>query len=257
MRLITIPLSHYCERARWALDRAGARYEEDQHLQMFHIRQVRRAGGRHTVPLLVTPEGPLTDSGEIVAYADARCPPEHRLYPDDVVARGEVEELERQYATAFGVATRVWAYHRLLPHRRLLTKYNGGQAPLHERLALRVGFPFAKRKVMQYLKIDDETAARSRELVLRTFDAVAERLADGRPHLTGDRFTAADLAYGALGAVMVFPSEYGARERGIGLPALHELPPALADEVAELRAHPGGAYILRLYESERSVGRIA
>lgn len=122
MRLITIPLSHYCERARWALDRCGASYHEDQHLQMFHLSQVRRAGGRHTVPLLVTPDGPLTDSAEIVAYADRQAVPERRLYPEDDGRRTEVLELERAYAGTFGVESRRWAYHRLLPHRRLLMK---------------------------------------------------------------------------------------------------------------------------------------
>ena len=28
-RLITIAFSHYCEKARWALDRAGIVFEED------------------------------------------------------------------------------------------------------------------------------------------------------------------------------------------------------------------------------------
>jgi glutathione S-transferase len=254
MRLITIPLSHYCERARWALDRSGTPYVEDQHLQMFHIRQVRRAGGRHTVPLLVTPEGPLTDSAEIVAYADRRSPPERRLYPDDAAARQQVEDLERQHASEFGVATRRWAYHRLLPHRRLLGKYNGGGAPLHERVALRIAFPFAKREVSRYLKIDDETAAKGREVALQVFDSVAERLADGRPYLTGDAFTAADLTFAALAAPMLFPPEYAARQRRIALPAIDELPAALAEEVAELRAHPAAAFVLRVYERERAVG---
>ena len=43
--LITIPISHYCEKARWALDRAGVDYEEHPHLQLIHRIAVRRAGG--------------------------------------------------------------------------------------------------------------------------------------------------------------------------------------------------------------------
>ena len=37
VRLITIPISHYCERARWALQRAGVDFIEEQHLQMLHL----------------------------------------------------------------------------------------------------------------------------------------------------------------------------------------------------------------------------
>ena len=35
-RLITIPISHYCEKARWALDRAGIGYREERHVQIVH-----------------------------------------------------------------------------------------------------------------------------------------------------------------------------------------------------------------------------
>ena len=43
--LITIPISHFCEKARWALDRSGLSYVERPHLQVFHWAAVRRAGG--------------------------------------------------------------------------------------------------------------------------------------------------------------------------------------------------------------------
>ena len=51
--LITIPISHYCEKARWGLDRAGVGYREQAHLQLIHWLAVRRAGGGTTVPVLV------------------------------------------------------------------------------------------------------------------------------------------------------------------------------------------------------------
>ena len=51
--LITIPISRYCEKARWALDRAGVRYRERAHLQGIHSGPARRAGGGSTVPVLV------------------------------------------------------------------------------------------------------------------------------------------------------------------------------------------------------------
>ena len=47
--LVTIPFSHYCEKARWALDRAGLAYEERAHLPLAHYLPARRAGGGKTV----------------------------------------------------------------------------------------------------------------------------------------------------------------------------------------------------------------
>ena len=44
-RLVTIPISHYCEKARWALERAGIGYREEPHVQGIHQLAARRAGG--------------------------------------------------------------------------------------------------------------------------------------------------------------------------------------------------------------------
>ena len=81
LRLVTIPISHYCEKARWALERAGIPYREERHVQGIHRIAARRAGGGATVPVLVTPEGVLGESEAILAWVDERTPPEHRLFP--------------------------------------------------------------------------------------------------------------------------------------------------------------------------------
>jgi hypothetical protein len=44
--LVTIPISHFCEKARWALARAGLQYTEQRHVQIVHIAAAKRAGGR-------------------------------------------------------------------------------------------------------------------------------------------------------------------------------------------------------------------
>src|SRR5882724_491215 len=64
--LITIPISHYCEKARWALDRAGVSYQERAHLQVLHWIPVARAGGKKTAPVLVWGDRVFADSADIV-----------------------------------------------------------------------------------------------------------------------------------------------------------------------------------------------
>ena len=68
-RLITISFSHYCEKARWALDRAGVEYTEEAHLPLFHYTATYRNGGKRTVPLLVADAGKtvVRDSTDIIA----------------------------------------------------------------------------------------------------------------------------------------------------------------------------------------------
>ena len=82
--------------------------------------------------------------------------------------------------------------------------------------------------------------------VRASFDAVADRLADGRRHLCGERFTAADLTFASLAAPVVVPPEYGVR-----LPQPDELPDALARDIRTFREHPAGVYALELFRTQR------
>jgi hypothetical protein len=50
-RLVTFALSHYCEKARWDLGRAGVPYREQGHAPGFRALAVRRAGGRRGTPM--------------------------------------------------------------------------------------------------------------------------------------------------------------------------------------------------------------
>ncbi|MDX6656723.1 MAG: glutathione S-transferase, partial [Solirubrobacteraceae bacterium] len=101
-RLITIPISHYCEKARWALERAGVPYREEAHLQVLHRVAVRRAGGGLTAPVLVTPDGVLGESAEILDYADRFAAADRRLFPDDPGEAAEVRELQRVFDERLG-----------------------------------------------------------------------------------------------------------------------------------------------------------
>ena len=121
-RLVTIPISHYCEKARWALDRAGVAYREERHVQIVHRVASRRAGGGGTVPVLVAPEGVFAQSADILAYAD-RHRSRARLYPGAGL-RAEVVALERGFDADLGPEGRRWMYFHILPRRDLGIAYN-------------------------------------------------------------------------------------------------------------------------------------
>lgn len=242
-RLITIPISHYCERARWALEWAGLDVVEERHLQIFHARAVRRAGGRRTVPVLIDGDQVFTDSADIVAHADATG--RRRLYPDDPGQRAEVEAFERELAGSFGVETRRLAYGLFLELPKLMLRYNNQGAPAHERLAVRLGFRFAKARLARYLDINAATAERAAETVSAVFDEVARRL-ESAPYLGGERFTAVDLTFAALAAPVVLPAEYGVR-----LPEPGELPEAMRQAIEGYREHPAGRFALKMYRRHR------
>lgn len=242
--LVTIPISHYCEKARWALDRAGLPYAERAHLQMFHRVAVRRAGGGTTVPVLVCEEGVLAESAEILRYADRHLPPERSLYPE--AAAAEIAALEADFDERLGPAGRLWMYFSLRGRRDIAARYACTGVPAWQRRGFPLGYPVVARFIDRFLGVTPESAAAAEREVAATFDAVAERLADGRPYLAGERFTAADLTFAALAASVLMPPEYG-----VPLPQPGELPPAMAARVAELREHPAGAFALRMFREER------
>lgn len=77
-RLITIPPSHYCEKARWALETAGVDFREERHPPLLHLRSVRAAGGRHSTPVLRGRGVVVTDSTDILGHlqrAHGELPP--------------------------------------------------------------------------------------------------------------------------------------------------------------------------------------
>jgi len=243
--LITIPISHYCEKARWALDWAAIAYEERAHLQVLHWVSVKRAGGNKTAPVLVWGDEVFAESADIVEEASAKAP-RRSLFPDDPTAAEEVRVLQRDFDTHLGPEGRRWMYNALRGHRDIAVKYGCTGVPSWQRRALPFAYPVAARIIDRYLDVTPATAARSETTVRETFDAVAERLGDGRHYLCGDRFSAADLTFASLAAPMLMPPEYG-----VPLPQPEELPAAMAATVRELREHPAGAYALKMFREER------
>jgi glutathione S-transferase len=246
LRLITIPISHYCEKARWGLERAGIHYREERHVQAIHRLAARRAGGGATVPVLVTPDGAIGESSQILAWVDQRTPFEQRLFPTDASERTEVEGLCRRFDDELGPKGRRLMYVHLLADRKLAMRFNNAGVPRWEDRAIRYGWPLIAQIVRRVLdirpgiEIDDEAA------VWREFDFVAETLADGRPYLSGERFGAADLTFAALSAAIVVPPNYGVR-----LPQPELLAPRTAALVERARAHPAGQFALGLFAEHR------
>ena len=243
LRLVTIPISHYCEKARWALGRAGIDYREERHVQGIHRIASKRAGGHGTTPVLVTPEGSLGESEQILRWVDDRLPAECRLFPEDEGELGEVLALCRRLDGDLGPRGRRLMYVNMLQERELMLRFNNAGVPRWEDRAMRLAFPVAARwagkelGIRPGIEVDDEAA------VWREFDFVAGLLSDGRAHLCGERFTAADLTFGALSASVIVPPVYGTP-----LPQPEILPPHIAELVNRAREHPAGRYALSLYE---------
>ncbi len=195
------------------------------------------------MPVLVTPQGAIGESEQILEYCDRGLEEERRLFPAEQPLRGEVLSLSRRFDGGLGPAGRRLIYVRMFAQPKLLLRYNNQGIPRWEELLVRHGLPVMQRLLSRFLGIGPGVERDDEALCWRELDFVAELLADGRPHLLGERFTAADLTFAALSAPLVMPAVYGCR-----LPREDELDAPTASLLRRAREHPAGAYALRLSE---------
>lgn len=244
--LVTITLSHYCEKARWGLDRAKLPYLEERHAPGFHAFAVRRWGGSRSTPILVTSDGVVGDSTDILLWANEHAAEGCSLYPEDPAARAEVLALEESFDLDLGPHVRRAVYFDLLPVPALTIPLMTHQVPWRERVLLPLLYRPLRRMMRTSMRIDAEGARRSLDQLTATMAAVSARLSDGRRYLTGERFGAADITFASLAAPALCPPGYG-----VPLPDLEDLPAATSELVRALRATPAGAFCLRMYREER------
>ncbi len=242
--LVSIPVSPYVEVARWVLDRLGIAYREEGHAPFLHLPAALRRRGGTDVPVLAAPGMALTNARAILEHYGFRGP--KPLYPATADARAEVEQLVTLFYDDMGVAVRAWAYAQMLPERASTARVWSTGAPAFESFVVRKTYPLLAAWMGRALAITPHTVDEMLPRIDAAFDEVEVRLGDGRRHLTGDRFTAADLVFAALVGPAVLPEGYGGP-----LPTADELPPRMRADHERLLARPAGAYALRLYSEDR------
>ena len=246
MLLITIPFSHYCEKARWALEHAGLDYREEGHPPLLHYRATLLRGGGRTVPVLVAEGKVYADSTPILELANALATRDRKLIPADLALRAEVLALEDELDRKLGPAVRRVAYFHLLRQPELCRRLFRQQVSRADRLLLPATQRLIMRGIERGLSVDAAGYARSLERVRSVFADISARLSDGRRFLVGDAFSVADLTFAALGGLMLLPPESRAP-----MPAYDEAPPELQRLIDELSATPAGKHGLRMYREHR------
>lgn len=245
--LITIPFSHYCDKARWGLDHAGVAFDEAAHLPAFHAVAVRRAGGKRTVPTLVTGEGVLGDSTDILRWADRRAPADRRLYGESPAEEREIAALEDFFDDKLGPDTRRWGYfHVLASTDRMMRLCDDRRVPRWQQRLFPVIFPVIRPVMRRAMNVTAEGARRSLDRIQIAFDRVTAQLANGREYLVGSRPSAADITFASLAAPVLGPKEHDST-----YPEPEDLPAEAAGVLRGLRAHPAALLALRMYREHR------
>jgi glutathione S-transferase len=240
--LLHIPLSHYNEKARWALDYKGIAHRRRVVGLDFHWRAW-RATGQAKTPILFLPDGKAVHDSTRIIETLEQMQPEPALYPADPAHRRRALDLEEYLDEALGPSLRASLVTPLFRHdpeialRVLMT----GMAKHYRRLR-----PFARLLPGFYRRrhrIRDEALEADRQLLRSALDRI-ESERDGRPYLVGDAFSVADLTAAALVSPVLQPAE-------IQYPIEVELPGYLREFMENLRRHPAFEWAREMYRLHR------
>jgi glutathione S-transferase len=237
-----IPLSHYSEKVRWALDYKGIAHRR-RVLGPDYLIRVWRATGRGKLPVLWLDGRAIADSTLIIAALEEHYP-EPPLYPRDIAVRQRAVALEDDLDETLGPALRAAIVTPLFRRDpdialRVLTTGMGGKAYRTLRPLLRIFPPFYRLRH----KISESNLEKDRAIVAAALDRI-EHERQGRAYLVSEAFTIADLTAASLLGVLLQPPE-------IQYPLKVELPMYLKDYRTTLLQHPAARWAAGIYRLHR------
>ncbi len=234
--------SHFCEKARWALD----------FKRIPHVRRVLGASylvrawwqtGTATLPLLLLDGQAIGDSTRIVEALESyrRCPP---LYPSDPQDRQRALLLEDFFDEELGHPARAAALLRpLVDDPRWCARFASRGLPTRTRRMFEAIAPAFAAFYRWRHRINPHSSDVGREKMLKALDRLQAEIGPSG-YLVGDSFTVADLtAASLLGAVFAVP--------GIEYPFPEPLPRSFQEFRASLTDHPAAEWVVEMYRRHR------
>jgi len=207
IKLYQFPISHFCEKARWALDYKSIDYDVINLLPGLHINQMKKIGAKSSVPAIEDLDILVQGSTEIIDYLDEQFP-QNPLTPEDEKLKQEALKWEAYLETEVGVNVRLCLYHILLNHPKTVIPFFAHQGPWYGKLYLLFAFPKLQKAMRRLMKINDQTAAKAKENLKIAIFKLKESYKLKR-FLVGDQFSRADLTAAALLAPITMEKQYG------------------------------------------------
>lgn len=250
MLLYQFPLSHYCEKARWALDYKGLEFKVRNLVPGPHILQTKRLVPKTTLPILVDGKNIVQDSTAIIDYLDRRHP-QKPLTPTEAAAKQEALELEEYFDKEAGVHLRRFFYFHILQNRKLANSLLLRDSSSSAKALYFFMFPAVRSLMKKSMKIYPEPAKAS-EKRLRDVLEFLNRRVTKQPFLVGDAFSRADLSAAALLAPLCQPPEHD-----FAWPREETMPSALHEFRQEHQDQPFFQWVLTKYRNLRREGTSA
>ena len=243
--LYVFAISHFCEKARWALDYLGIDYALKFTPPGLHQLLAKRLGvPRTSLPIIVVDGKATQGSAAIIDWAESvTTSGSMRLSADN--AREEGRQIEKRLDKVAGVHVRRYYYSEAL------VKYPQTVRPLfmhgvtkREKLIVWATWGAMRKVMIKGMDLGPEQGQDSRHIVDEELTWLDEILADGRDYLVGSEFSRTDLTAASLLAPLVLPKEHPVY-------ADMKLPPQMAEDLAKWENRPTLQWIRKIYAAYR------
>ena len=207
LKLYQFPISHFCEKIRWALEFKNIDYEVKNLLPGLHVLKTKKLSPQTSVPILTHEGKAIQGSSEIISYLDKTFLTPS-LTPIEIQARKEVLEWEEYIDREIGVNARLCCYHILLEYPDIVIPFFTQNGPWYWKPFLAVMFPKLKTKMTHRMKLNDVSAKKAKQDLRIAVDRLYSHYQE-HEFLAGNQFTRADLTAAALIAPLCKPEKYG------------------------------------------------
>ncbi len=242
IKLLEFPHSHFCEKARWALDYKGIPFESIAILPGIHIATILRYAPKTSVPVLLDGTKVVQGSAEITNYLEEKHP-ENPLIPTNKDLCLQAQNFEKDMDLKLGENVRTILYSSLLQHPEFLSYCFTHPMPKSKQLIFKLMFPILRKKIYNAYVISDSHVAQAED----EFSAVMDQLETHFKHhkfTVGDQFSRSDLALAALLSFIPMPKQHP-------FPWI-ELPDGKAKVfVEQYSKHPVSLWVVDIYKNYR------
>lgn len=240
--LYVFTISHYCEKAKWALDYLGIEYQLTALIPGSHLTVAKKLGLRRgSVPFMNVDGAVIQGSAEIIDWASSHSTNGSDLGAADAASKA----IEQRLDQILGVHLRRYYYSEaIIEHPQTVKPIFAAEVSLLEKLKLSLIWPKMTKIMADRMDLGAPQGAASRELVQQELDWLDGLIAEGRQYLVGNQFSRADLTAASLLAPLVMPPEHPQLK-------LLKLPPRLTEEIKIWQSRSVWDWALNMYRLHR------
>ncbi len=207
LKLYQFPVSHYCEKVRWALELKDLPYRKVNLLPGPHVKKAKALASRSELPILEHKSHIVQGSREIITYLDNQFS-RRQLTPEHPDARKLAMAWESYADREIGPPVRLLWYHTMLEHKDISVRMLSQDGPWYGNMMVKFAYPKMAEAMREMMNINDDTARQAVGQIEVALNNIQETLGDNE-FLVADTFTRADLAVASLLAPLLMPKGYG------------------------------------------------